>query len=93
MNGTLSASFPKGNGTVERRLRPDRVYSAPGGGEKRLHGRSLMLIRNVGLHMFSDMVLDAKGQPMPEGLIDLMVTALISRHDLSARRNSRTGSA
>ncbi|EGF93531.1 malate synthase G [Asticcacaulis biprosthecium C19] len=89
--GDLTEAITKGGQTVERRLNPDRDYTAADGSALTLHGRSLMLARNVGLHMYSDMVLDGEGSPVPEGLVDLIVTALIARHDGGA--NSRAGSA
>ena len=95
MKGDLEASFTKGGREVVRRLAPDRSYLSPDGGTVELPGRSLMLVRNVGLHMYTDTVLDGNGDEIPEGFLDAMVTVLAARHDLDGRgglANSRTGS-
>ena len=96
MRGDLTESFEKGGETVHRRLNLDRVYtSSDGKGEHKVAGRSLMLIRNVGHLMTIDAILDQDGNEMPEGILDVVFTSLIAKHDLLGNgqlRNSREGS-
>ena len=102
LQGTLTESFDKGGKQLTRGLNPDRVYTAPSGaGEVRLHGRSLMFLRNVGHLMTNPAILwtDAQGQQreIPEGIMDAVVTTAIALHDLQGHgangvRNSRKGS-
>ncbi|OYX42887.1 MAG: malate synthase G [Rhodobacterales bacterium 32-67-9] len=95
MKGDLSDRFEKGGRMMERRLNPDRVYTAPDGSELTVKGRALMLVRNVGHLMTSPAILDGNGDPVFEGLMDAMVTTLIAMHDLKktgGARNSVEGS-
>lgn len=92
MKGDLAVTFAKGGRSETRRLDPDRVYVGPDGKSFTLPGRSLMLVRNVGHHMLTDMV-RLNGQPVYETAVDALVTAAAALHDLKgARRNSPAGS-
>ncbi|GGO16667.1 malate synthase G [Iodidimonas muriae] len=95
INGDLAERFEKGGRTIERRLKADRSYHAPDGSAFTLPGRSLMLLRNVGHLMTTSAVLDSEGHEVFEGLLDAMITVLISMRDVAGRglyRNSREGS-
>jgi malate synthase len=95
MKGDLTDTFEKGGQMIDRALNPDRVYTAPDGSEVTLHGRSLMLIRNVGHLMTNPAILDKNGDEAPEGILDAMITSMIAIHDLKgdgAYKNSRAGS-
>ena len=92
MKGTLEDTFEKAGKPVTRRLSGDRDYVAPNGEKFSLHGRSLMFVRNVGHLMTNEAVLDADGNLVPEGIMDGLITSLISLHDLQRKGNSRTGS-
>ena len=77
--GDLTHAFEKQGRIVERALAADRAYRAPMGAPIALPGRSLMLVRNVGLHMATDAVVDRNGEPVSETIVDAVVTTLCAR--------------
>ncbi len=92
MKGDLSAEFEKDGKAMTRRLNADRIFQKPSGGAMTLHGRSLMLVRNVGHHMMTDAVM-LDGAEVPETILDAMCTVAIALHDIRGKRmNSRAGS-
>jgi malate synthase len=92
MKGDLKEDLEKNGKTITRRLNPDREYMAADGTALKLHGRSLLFIRNVGHLMTNPAILDQDGLEIPEGILDGVITSLIALHDLQRRGNSRTGS-
>lgn len=96
MKGDLEERVEKGGKTTVRQLAADREFTSLQGSPFTLPGRALLLVRNVGMHMMSDAVLDSQGKPVPETFIDAVVTSLCALHDLNkpagVARNSREGS-
>ncbi|HZY16811.1 MAG TPA: malate synthase G [Ramlibacter sp.] len=98
LQGTLTEQVSKGGKSFTRGLNPDRVYTRPhGDGELRLHGRSLLFLRNVGHLMTNPAVLWNGGEEVYEGILDAVITTTIAMVDLQKAgnadiRNSRTGS-
>ena len=95
MKGDLTEVLHKEGREIVRRLNPDHEYTDKNGQPLTLHGRSVMLVRNVGHLMTTDAVLDGQGQEVPEGFLDGFVTSLAAMHDLQSKgpiKNSRAGS-
>lgn len=94
MKGDLTDTFEKNGKEVTRTMNADREYTAPDGSALVLHGRSLMLVRNVG-HLMTNPAILVDGEEIFEGIMDALVTPLCSLPDLFNKnilRNSRTGS-
>jgi len=94
--GTLKETITRGDKSFVRSMNPDREYLATDGSKLTLNGRSLMFVRNVGHLMTNPAILDADGNEVPEGIMDGVITSLISLHDLKRSgglSNSTAGSS
>ena len=92
MKGDLISRFEKDGKTLERKLNPNRSYISKDGKGLKLHGRSLLLVRNVGHLMTNPSILLKDGSEIPEGLMDAFITTAAALHDFTRKGNSRTGS-
>ena len=92
MKGNLQTKLKKNGKKFTRKLNFDRYYISSYGKKIRLHGRALMLNRNVGHLMTSPSVLLKDGSEIPEGIIDAFITCAAAMHDFRSKGNSRTNS-
>jgi len=92
MKGNLTSKFKKNNKSIVRKLNPDREYISKRGKKFKLHGRSLLLNRNVGHLMTNPAILLKDGSECPEGILDAFVTSAACLHDFKRKGNSRTNS-
>ena len=92
MKGDLKTQFQKDGKLFERKLNPNRSYISKDGKGLKLHGRSLLLVRNVGHLMTNPSIILSNGDEIPEGIMDAFITSTAALHDLKNKNNSRTGS-
>ena len=92
MKGDLKVKFEKLGKKYERFLNSDRNYISSSGKNIKLHGRALLLNRNVGHLMKTPAILFSDKSQVPEGILDAFITSAACLHDLSRKKNSRTGS-
>jgi len=92
MKGDLTADMEKNGKKFTRKLNPDRSFTSKDGKKITLHGRSLLLNRNVGHLMTNPAILLKNGSEIPEGIMDAFFSTLCALHDFKNKKNSRTGS-
>ena len=92
MKGDLTATFQKNGEKIVRKLNPNRTYTSKNGEKISLHGRALLLNRNVGHLMTNPSIILKDGSEIPEGIMDAFVSTLCALHDFKNKKNSRTGS-
>ena len=86
MKGNLKSTFEKNGKTYERKLNPDRSYISKSGKGLKLHGRSLLLVRNVGHLMTNPAITLKDGSEIPEGIMDAFITSAACLHDMSRKK-------
>ncbi len=92
MKGDLTANMEKNGKKFVRKLNPNRTYLSKEGKKITLHGRALLLNRNVGHLMTNPAIILKDGSEIPEGIMDAFVSTMCALHDFKNKNNSRTGS-
>ena len=92
MKGNLESEVEKNGKKFVRKLNPDKNYLSPDGSKIVLHGRALLLNRNVGHLMTNPAITLNDGSEIPEGIMDAFISTLCALHDFKNNKNSRTGS-
>ena len=92
MKGDLTANMEKNGKKFVRKLNSNRNYISKNGKKISLHGRALLLNRNVGHLMTNPAIILKDGSEIPEGIMDAFVSTLCALHDFKNKKNSRTGS-
>ena len=92
MKGDLTANMEKNGKKFVRKLNPNRTYFSKEGEKISLHGRALLLNRNVGHLMTNPAITLKDGSEIPEGIMDAFVSTMCALHDFKNKNNSRTGS-
>ncbi len=92
MKGDLTANVEKKGKKFVRKLNSNRNYTSRDGEKISLHGRALLLNRNVGHLMTNPAILLKDGSEIPEGIMDAFFSTMCALHDFKNKKNSRTGS-
>ena len=92
MKGDLTANMEKNGKKFVRKLNPNRDYISKDGKKISLHGRALLLNRNVGHLMTNPAIILQDGSEIPEGIMDAFIATLCALHDFKNKKNSRTSS-
>ena len=95
IDGTLEETINRGGKSFVRRMNDDPEFLDPNGQPIVLKGRSLMFVRNVGHLMTNPAIHYDDGAEIPEGIMDGLITSLISVRDVqgsNSRSNSASGS-
>ena len=90
MKGDLKSTFKRNNKTIHRVLNQDIDIQTLDGRKKILKGRSLMLVRNVGHLMTTQIILNQDHAEIGEGIMDGVITSLIAIHDLKKSSNKNS---
>ena len=92
MKGDLTVEMEKNGKKFTRKLNQDRIYYSRKGKKITLHGRAILLNRNVGHLLTNPAILLKDGSEIPEGIMAAFISTLCALYDFTNKKNSRTGS-